>query len=69
MGNIMKKLSTLFTTTVLALGMILIVPSAMADPEKGSAKSTVALCKSLIGTPNFVSLGICISSARKDLKF
>ena len=33
MGNVMRKLSTLFTTTLLALGLMLVTPSAMADPK------------------------------------
>ena len=70
---IMKKLSTLFTTTMIALALMMAAPSAMADKDKllpGNGKDAVALCAAWAAASPatfdlfFKNQGQCVATAR-----
>jgi hypothetical protein len=53
-GNIMKKLTTLFTTFLLSLGLLFVSSSAVAGPKANEAKGIpaqkVTLCRILLAS-------------------
>ena len=65
----MKSLSTLLTTTLIALIVLMAAPSAMADPGKGSNASKVLDCAKAALNPEkrwFGNFGACIAYHRAD---
>ena len=65
----MKRLSTLLTTTLIALIVLMAAPSAMADPGKGSNVGQVVKCAARALDPSsrwFGEFGACVSYHRAD---
>jgi len=73
----MKKLTSLFTTAILALAFMMAAPTAMAGKggnDKGRGDIIAAFCKTMpVAFPNwYASLGgtqgACVSHFRKNVK-
>jgi len=67
----MKRLSTLLTTTLIALIVLTAAPSAMADRGKGSNAEQVLKCAAAAINPTkrwFGKFGVCIAYHRADDK-